>query len=425
MTTTRRLLLPCLLAALGACGEGSATLNDLAPLDVPSDNGTPDAPADPGTVLPVTDRLPAFPLATSGRWIVGADGRRFKLSGVNWQAHMSPTRIEALDKADVRQVAAALRRQGFTVVRLTWSNEGVERNLPLDPDGLAANPALVGKSYLEGLDAVVDALGAEGIVVIPNNHMSDAGPCCSETDDNGFWYNDRYPESAWIADWKTLVLRWKDRPWVAGADLRNELRFLIQWGGDYGTEYDWPSAAERCGNALLAVNPDLLIVVEGASYGKFLQGVKTRPILLDLPDRVVYGSHDYPWHHRLLGRTTNDWKNPGELYATLDEWWGYLLVEDQPWTAPVWLGEFGDNPVMFSETSQWDTFGLWFMVLHAYIALHDLDWSIWSMSWNGAEGLLDMATLEPGEPMYGSMLRTIVPARMGPGVGGNIVLPSR
>jgi endoglucanase len=408
--------LPFLVLAL-AC---SATSPSCPGDDASDGSGTADVQADDAAADGVSPRLPSLPLRTWGRWIVGADGVRVRLSGVNWQAHHAVDRIEALDQAEVREVAARLARFGLTAVRLTWSNEGVETDAPLDPAFLGANPGLVGKTYLQGLDAVVDALGAEGLLVILNNHMSDAGPCCSDTDGNALWYNERYPETAWIADWTTLARRYRDRPWVVGADLRNEVRSLamMQWGGQAGERYDWPSAAERCGNALLAVNPDLLIVVEGASYAKFLQGVKERPIRLEVPARVVYSAHDYPWHHRTLDGAADNWTAPGELYDTLDAWWGYLLEEGQAWTAPVWLGEFGDNPDVFTDADQWRVFGRWLMVVLGYVALRDLDWALWNMSVSGDEGLFVQATGAINDPVYAALLQSQIAPRGGPGIHG-------
>ena len=60
---------------------------------------------------------------------------------------------------------------------------------------LPSNPDLEGKSTLAILDAVVDALAAEGVLVVLDNHMSDGDWCCSDNDGNGLWYNERYDES--------------------------------------------------------------------------------------------------------------------------------------------------------------------------------------------------------------------------------------
>ncbi len=67
------------------------------------------------------------------------------------------------------------------------------------------------------------------------------------------------------------------------------------------TTADWNTAAERRGNAILAANPDVLLVVEGVStvgsdtywWGGNLSGARTAPIQLSHPERLVYSAHEY------------------------------------------------------------------------------------------------------------------------------------
>nr|WP_245864228.1 cellulase family glycosylhydrolase [Paenibacillus donghaensis] len=59
-----------------------------------------------------------------------------------------------------------------------------------------------------------------------------------------------------------LAQRYADNPTVIGADLHNEPHGTASWGtGNLAT--DWRLASERAGNAILAVNPNWLILVEG------------------------------------------------------------------------------------------------------------------------------------------------------------------
>ena len=146
------------------------------------------------------------------------------------------------------------------------------------------------------LDQIIDYAGQDGMRVILDHHRSTAGAGTSE---NGLWYNSQYSEDQWVADWQMLANRYKDNPTVIGFDLHNE-PYNGTWGGGGAT--DWARAAERAGNAVLQENPDLLIFVEGVGtyqgqsywWGGNLMGVKDRPIVLDVPDRVVYSPHDYP-----------------------------------------------------------------------------------------------------------------------------------
>jgi len=45
---------------------------------------------------------------------------------------------------------------------------------------------------MEVFDATVKSLVNAGVMVILNNHISDAMWCCGLTDANGLWHNKRY-----------------------------------------------------------------------------------------------------------------------------------------------------------------------------------------------------------------------------------------
>jgi endoglucanase len=146
---------------------------------------------------------PALPLGASGRYIIDANNRRVKLAAVNWYgAEEQDYVVAGLEYAALPDIARQIRIMGFNAVRLPWSNEMYEANPAINDDRLAANPSLKGKRALEVFDAVIAALASEGLFVILDNHISDAGWCCSDTDGNGLWYNGRFPESTWIADWQ-------------------------------------------------------------------------------------------------------------------------------------------------------------------------------------------------------------------------------
>ena len=176
---------------------------------------------------------------------------------------------------------------GFNVIRIPFSNELVEvnpvpTNFTTNAGGKAANTALVGQSALEDLDTIVAYAGSIGLRVILDNHRSEAG---NSNEASGLWYTSAYPQSSWIADWQTMATRYSDRkftfngnPTVIGVDLRNEPHLIGSsatsgscWTGDTATNgcptsltsQNWPVAAQAAGNAMLAINPKLLIFVEG------------------------------------------------------------------------------------------------------------------------------------------------------------------
>lgn len=81
--------------------------------------------------------------------------------------------------------------------------------------------------------------------------------------------------------------------------LRNELRkshgVPAAWGsGEYN---DWAAEAERIGNKILEINPDLLIFVEGVSYALDLTGARSKHVELTNPKKLVYSGHVYTFRY--------------------------------------------------------------------------------------------------------------------------------
>ena len=117
------------------------------------------------------------------------------------------------------------------------------------------------------MDRIVAQADELGMRVILDHHRSEAGNSANES---GLWYSPEYPESVWIENLTMLADRYADSRSVVGIDLHNEPHGPATWGD--GSVNDWRLAAERAGNAVLATNPDLLIIVEGvesASSGSY------------------------------------------------------------------------------------------------------------------------------------------------------------
>ncbi len=205
-------------------------------------------------------------------------GHVVRLTSVNWYGFDEKEYVAGgLDHAPLERIVAQIRVIGVNSVRLPWANETLETN-PLVADyAVKANPQLRGKHAMDVMDAVIAALTHAYIMVILDNHVSRADWCCNDTDGNGLWYSPAYPEQKWLSDWETIVRRYKNQPWVVGADLRNELRSGAQWGGD-DPRLDWHAAAERGGNAVLGENPNLLVMVESPEYSTDFTGFGKLPV---------------------------------------------------------------------------------------------------------------------------------------------------
>ena len=263
----RPLFISSALACVLSCG-GSQT----------SQTPTSTLPISTLPTLPVTTS-PVFPLHVSGPAIVDTKGSRVRLAAVNWYGTDSADYVVAgLQLQPLQSIVAEIKTLGFNAVRLPWSNQMYESNPVVGNYALAANTSMQGQHALTILDQVVAALTAANIMVILDNHNSDAEWCCSN-DGNTLWYNSSYPETSWLADWQGMAQRYQGNPLVIGVDLRNEPRINATWEGSATT--DWHAAAQREGNAVLAINPHLLIFVEGVNYALDLSGVAALPIQLD------------------------------------------------------------------------------------------------------------------------------------------------
>ena len=341
-----------------------------------SDTGQTDS-GDSGNPEVSFPLLPAVPLHTEDRWILDAHGERFKLASVNWYGFEELDYVPAgLEIAHVSEIAQAIAGLGFNSIRLPFSLEMAEQTGPVQEHVVAANPELMGLTPLEVMDAVIDALAEDGLVVVLDNHSSEA-VWYSQT--NGLWYTEDYSESDWIGAWERLADRYKSHPAVVGYDLRNELRGGATWGGPATT--DWKAAASRAADAIFAIDDTKLIVVEAINYATDFTGHYWDPLELSVSNRLVLSPHDYSWFHG--GVATYE-----QLAQELGSWWGFLIVQDMAYTAPVWVGEFGTcnwaEDCFTGNTGDGtveDRFnGAWFAKFINYLAAGDIDWAYWAVN---------------------------------------------
>jgi aryl-phospho-beta-D-glucosidase BglC (GH1 family) len=280
-------------------------------------------------------------LHTSGNQILDANNHAVRLSGVNWFGAEGTTFApHGLWVRNYKDMMDQMRDLGFNCIRLPFSDQLFDSGSTPNGIDFGFNPDLRGLTGLQIMDKIIDYAGQIGLRVILDHHRSDAG---AGTQDNGLWYTSAYPESRWIADWRMLAERYAGNPTVIGADLHNEPHGPATWGGAGAN--DWRLAAERAGNAVLAANPNWLVIVEGVEqgtsgftwWGGNLSNAGAFPVRLDVPGRLVYSPHDYP-----ASVYPQPWFSapnyPQNLYSVWDANWGYLFRQG---TAPILLGEFG------------------------------------------------------------------------------------
>ncbi|KAK0392855.1 hypothetical protein NLU13_2349 [Sarocladium strictum] len=317
-----------------------------------------------------------LPLRTRGRNIVDANGRRFKLASLNWYGASDELFVPGgLDVLHRREIAESIKAMGFNSVRLPYSDEMLMDN-PIPEDvHLLANPDLMGLRALDVFEAATTALTDAGLAVIINDHITSASWCCGANPCDAAWTNSylgpvcrvSMSEKRWIQNWEDMMGRFVHNPLVIGADLRNEVRGL--WGTMPWSS--WAAAAERCGNRLLALNPEWLIVVEGTSSANDLSGVRSRPVKLSEPDKLVYSAHVYAWSG--WGSWAGRFKQQayGSFREAMRFNWGYLLEGD---IAPVWVGEIGaPRRPSRGDATYWKN--LW-----RYLKAVDADFGYWAIN---------------------------------------------
>ena len=348
--------------------------------------------------------------STSGNQIVDSAGNPVQIAGINWFGMESdiftPHGLWTRNYQDMMDQMVALE---FNTIRLPYSSEMLHTTKMPSGIDFYRNPELAGLTPIEIMDEVIRYAGEVGLRVILDHHRSSAGAGATA---NGLWYEGQYTEAQWIADWQMLAARYADDPTVIGADLHNEPHNGT-WGGGGAT--DWAAAAERAGNAILAVNDNWLIFVEGvASYegqhywwGGNLMGVADRPIVLDVADRVVYSPHDYP--NSVYAQPWFQGTDFGDaLPDKFEQMWGYIYEQN---IAPIYLGEFGTR---LSDPKD----VVWYEAITSYLSgdfdndgtidiaagTQDMSWTFWSWNPNSTDtgGILadDWNTVNENKLVY-------------------------
>ena len=340
----------------------------------PSDAATPEdaAASDAGMGPP---SAPGY-LRTQGSKIVDSANRVVRITGINWfgmeTSNFAP---HGLWMRSLASLLDQIKTLGYNTLRLPYCSQLFDPGS--QPNGIDAskNSDLVGISGLGLMDKIVMGAKSRGLKVILDRHRPDSNM------QSELWYTSAYSEQRLIDDWKMLVQHYKNEPTVIGVDLHNEPHGAATWG-DGNMATDWRLAAERIGNAVLSVNPNLLIIVEGVEkyqntpgwWGGNLRGAKAAPVRLSVANRLVYSAHDYP-----QSVYAQPWfmaaDYPSNLPSVWDDAWGYLVDEN---IAPVWVGEFGTK-------YQTDADKKWLQALVGYLKERGFSFAYWSLNPNSGD----------------------------------------
>lgn len=237
-----------------------------------------------------------------------------------------------------RDIIDQIKGLGFNCIRLPFSGAMVGATPPTSVIDFDENPEFVGLTSLEIFDLILDYCLEQNIYVVLDHHRRQAGNGA-----DGSPIGPGYTKAQWIATWTTMANRYKDHMAVVGADIHNEPHDLT-WNA-------WAALAEECGDAIHAIAPEWIIFVEGVGayndesywWGGSLGGVRDRPVVLNVANKMAYSPHEYgqsvggqAWLAYDNQTPPANW--PNNLYAVWDNHWSFIFYEN---IAPIWIGEMG------------------------------------------------------------------------------------
>jgi endoglucanase len=323
------------------------------------------------------------PLSTKGSQIIDANSNIVLLRGVNWFGMETEVHVpHGLRKRDYKDMLAQIKKLGYNFIRLPYSVNALRSSNISGVDfSIGSNRDLQAKTPLEVMDILIQEAAKNELLIMLDSHR------LNDTSIPELWYGDGFTEADWIDTWKLLAERYKNQSNVVAADLKNEPHGTASWGtGDL--RFDWRLAAERCGNAILAINPNWLIVVEGVEknvsnqqlsrhwWGANLEGVRSFPVRLNVANKVVYSPHEYG-----AGVFDQAWFNtpdfPQNLYERWDKGFFYIAANG---IAPVLIGEFGGRKIDSSSKE-----GIWQRQFLDFIKQKNLSFNYWSWNPNSSD----------------------------------------
>ncbi len=325
----------------------------------------------PSTLMAATAKLDDDWLTTKGNKIVDQDGNEVWLTGTNWFGFNTGTNVfDGVWSVNMKKALDEMANRGINLLRIPistqliyeWKN-GTAKKANVNE---YVNPELAGMSSLQLFDEAVKMCKANGMKIMLDIHSA-------ETNAMGHiypvWYDDAHPIEMYHETLEWFTERYKNDDTILAIDLKNEPhgkpgqdKVWAKWDNSTD-ENNWKYAAETAAAKVLAINPNLLIVIEGVEaypmegydyttrdeymkphyyynwWGGNLRGVKDYPIDLGVyQSQVVYSPHDYgplvyaqPWFEKDFTTET--------LYE--DCWgdnWAYINEEG---IAPLLMGEWG------------------------------------------------------------------------------------
>jgi len=380
---------------------------------------------------------------TDGNKILDANNNEVRIAGLNWFGFETNVYcLHGLWQRDYHALLDQIKSLNYNTLRIPFCNQLFDPGSSPNAGQIGPNSDLAGLTGFQIMDKIIAYAGSIGLKVILDRHRpgsegqsslwyTDKNSNDSKASDPGYGY--QCSEQRWIDDWKMLARHYLGNRTIIGADLHNEPHSKATWGnGVIGT--DWRLAAERAGNAILAVNPNWLIMVEGIEnyngdsywWGGNLKGAGAHPVRLNIANRLVYSVHEYP-----ASVSNQPWFSapnyPDNMSGVFESHWGYLRTGN---IAPVWIGEFGTKMITTSD-KQWLDAIIAYMGTTTAQGHHGVSWTFWCWNENSVDtgGILladwtnintaKNAKLDPIKAPFANPIATVATPTFNP-LGGSI-----
>ncbi|MBE6853779.1 MAG: glycoside hydrolase [Ruminococcus sp.] len=367
-------------------------------------------------------------LHAEGSRLYDKNGNEVWLTGANWFGfNCSENCAHYLWSADVDDVLSSVADHGINIIRfpisteliLSWMNgtpnpvSSVSGNtdpaFTINPDFCEADGKTL-KNSMEIFDIIIQKCkkyGIKAFVDIHSPHTDNSGH------NYGLWYGKETADGTmvttdlWIESLVWLAEKYKNDDTLLAYDLKNEPHgkgqegeLAAKWDGSKD-ENNWAYAATRCADAILDVNPNALILIEGveqslkddsftwgqpdsltnspyigAWWGGNFRGARKYPIKPEHgTSQIVYSPHDYG--PSVYAQT---WFDKDFTRQTLldDYWydtWSYINEEN---IAPLLIGEWGGH--MDGKENQ-----KWMTLLRDYMIDKHINHTFWCLNTNSGD----------------------------------------
>ena len=376
-------------------------------------------------------------LHAKGSRLYDKNGNEVWLTGANWFGfNCSEACPHYLWSADADDCLKEIADRGINIIRFPVSSELLVSWMngePMEVSSFSCNtdPAYTinadfceadgktPKNSMEVFDIMMKKCKEHGIKAFIDVHSP-------HTDNSGHNYNLWYGKAGvttevWMDSLVWLANKYKNDDTLLAYDLKNEPHGKGQEGDEAAKwdgskdENNWAYAATRCADAILEVNPNALILVEGveqsmsgakegdywgmpdrmvqrpgdtpspyigAWWGGNFRGARKYPIKPEHgTSQIVYSPHDYG-----PSVFAQEWFNKDFTEQTLldDYWyetWAYINAEE---IGPELIGEWGGH-MDGAENQKWMT------LLRDYMINHHINHTFWCLNTNSGDtgGLWD------------------------------------